>query len=59
MMFPTLREEVQEMELAHEDPAKMVLKVTKKKYVYLSHSKIVPPCTDIVKVVTVKIHSLI
>ena len=33
MMFKSLREEVQEMEIAHEDPAKMLHQVTKRKYV--------------------------
>lgn len=33
-MFKSLREEVQEMEIAHEDPAKMLHQVTKRKYVY-------------------------
>ena len=32
-MFKSLREEVQEMEIAHEDPAKMLHQVTKRKYV--------------------------
>ena len=30
-MFKSLREEVQEKEVAHEDPSKVVLKATKKK----------------------------
>ncbi len=53
-MFPTLREEVQEMELAHEDPAKMVLKVTKKKYVYLNHVKILSLSNGTVIMVSVE-----
>ena len=32
-MFKTLREEVQEMEVKHEDPAKVMIKATRKKYV--------------------------
>ncbi len=34
-MFKTLREEVQEMELVNEDPAKVVLRATKKKSVII------------------------
>ena len=34
MLFKTLREEVQESEQAHEDPAKVIIKATRKRYNY-------------------------